>query len=184
MVAEWRRGAHQTCIGACAAGLSWHPHPMAAWHDFEAAAPELASAARTLLDAHKHKTIATLRKDGSPRISGIEAHVIEGELWFGSMPKARKALDLLRDPRFALHSGSEDPPAWTGDAKVSGRAEEVTDRARVEAIVAAMGGAPPGPLHLFRAELTEVSTVCLGDPADHLDIEVWREGEPVRQMRR
>src|SRR4249919_1514485 len=78
-------------------------------------------------DAHRHKTIATLRADGSPRISGIEAVFEAGELSFGSMPHARKGADLLRDPRFAIHSATVDPVEgsegeWPGEAKVSGRA--------------------------------------------------------------
>jgi general stress protein 26 len=103
---------------------------MARWHDMEIEAPEFAARVRERLDAHVHKTIATLRADGSPRISGIETFEADGDLWFGSMPRARKATDLQRDPRFALHSGSDDPPEWPGDAKLSGRAEEVTDPER------------------------------------------------------
>jgi hypothetical protein len=79
---------------------------MASWHDVEAEAPELAARARELFDANKHKTLATLRRDGSPRISGIEAGFEDGELWFGSMWRAVKALDLQRDPR----SPSTAPP--------------------------------------------------------------------------
>ena len=82
---------------------------------------------RALFDAHRHKTIATLRADGSPRISGIEAAFEDGELTFGSMPNARKGADLRRDPRFALHSATVDPiegseAQWPGEAKISGRA--------------------------------------------------------------
>jgi Pyridoxamine 5'-phosphate oxidase len=74
---------------------------MPSWSDFEAAAPELAARVRERLDAHRHKTIATIRADGAPRISGIEAQVEDGELWIGSDRDALKARDLLRDPRFA-----------------------------------------------------------------------------------
>src|SRR5215208_6427294 len=107
---------------------------MANWSEVEAAAPELAARARATLDAHKHKVLATLRRDGSPRLSGIEATIVDGELWLGMMPGSRKALDLRRDPRLALHSASVDPPsddpsAWPGDAKLSGRAVEVDDSA-------------------------------------------------------
>ncbi len=157
---------------------------MATWKDVEAAAPELATTARELLQAHTHLTIATLRKDGSPRISGIECRFIEGDLWFGSMPNAVKALDLRRDPRFALHSGTGDVSAWQGDAKVAGRAEEVTEPERRGAIFAAMGQSDSGDSHLFRAELDEVSTVRLGEPADHLVIDSWREGEEPKRIRR
>ena len=98
---------------------------MPSWGQFEAEAPELAARVRERLEAHKHKTIATIRRDGSPRISGTEAEFEDGELWIGSMPNALKARDLQRDPRFALHSGSDEPADWTGDAKVAGLVEEV-----------------------------------------------------------
>ena len=92
-----------------------------AWRVVMDSQPEFARRAQTIMDAHRHKTIATLRADGSPRISGIEASFVEGQLWFGSMPDARKGQDLRRDPRFALHSASVDPPegqesSWSGDA--------------------------------------------------------------------
>jgi hypothetical protein len=162
---------------------------MASWDEVTAAVPELAGKARGLFDAHRHKTLATLRKDGSPRISGTEANFADGELWLGSMHRSMKALDLRRDPRLALHSASEDPPddptAWQGDAKVAGRAEEITDSARKKAVQQASGGGePPGPYHLFRVDVTEVVLTRVGDPPDHLVIEVWREGEGLRSMQR
>ncbi len=143
---------------------------MATWSEFEQAAPELADFARERLEAHRHLTIATLRRDGAPRISGIECEFSDGELWFGSMGQGVKALDLLRDPRFALHSGTGDAARFDGDAKVSGLAVEVPSE---------------GDAHRFRANIHEVSTVRHGgDPADHLVIDSWREGEePKRHLR-
>jgi hypothetical protein len=91
---------------------------MASWHDVAASEPAFARAVSGLLDAHRHKTIATLRRDGSPRISGIEAFFFGEDLWFGSMWEARKAIDLRRDSRFALHSASIDPPEWKADIKL------------------------------------------------------------------
>ena len=100
---------------------------MTSWQDVEQAEPKFAQRVRALFDAHRHKTIATVRADGSPRISGIEATFEDGELRFGSMPNARKGADLRRDPRFALHSATIDPvegaeAQWPGEAKISGRA--------------------------------------------------------------
>jgi hypothetical protein len=159
---------------------------MATWAEIEAAAPELAARARASFDAHKHKLLATLRRDGSPRISGIEATFADGELWLGMMPGSRKALDLRRDPRLALHSASEDPPddptAWTGDAKLSGRAVEVDDPALVERI--AGEAAEPGGAHVFRVDVTELVHTRVGEPADHLVIDVWQEGRGLRRMQR
>ena len=155
---------------------------MPSWSDVEAEAPELAALARRFLDALVHKTLATLRRDGSPRISGTEVVFAEGELWLGSMWRSLKALDLQRDPRFALHSGSADPPEWTGDAKLAGRAEEVTDPGRKATIIG--DDAPPGSSHLFRADITELAVVRLGDPADHLVIETWHAGRGITRRER
>jgi hypothetical protein len=148
------------------------------WRDVEAEAPELAAPARGFFDAHLHKTLATLKRDGSPRISATEVDFADGELWLGSMWRSLKALDLRRDPRFALHSGSEDPSNWTGDAKVAGRVEEVTDPERIAAINGE--GAPSGPSHLFRADIAEL-VVRLGDPPDYILIESWHAGRWVER---
>src|ERR687888_222862 len=99
---------------------------MASWQDVAADAPEFAARVRKLFQARKHKTMATLRADGSPRISGIETQFGE-QVTFGSMTGSRKSADLKRDPRVALHSPSVDPPednpgAWIGEAKIAGRA--------------------------------------------------------------
>jgi hypothetical protein len=58
---------------------------MATWGEIVTAEPDFAARVQKLFDAHRHKTIATLRADGAPRISGIEAAFADGELTFGSM---------------------------------------------------------------------------------------------------
>jgi Pyridoxamine 5'-phosphate oxidase len=120
---------------------------MASWEQVEAAAPEFAARVRELFQAHKHKTMATLRADGSPRISGIETEFGE-QVMFGSMAGSRKSTDLERDSRVALHSPSVDPPeddlgAWVGEAKIAGRAVPTQDGYRVdiaEVVVTHLGG--------------------------------------------
>ena len=139
---------------------------MTAWQDVERAAPEFAQRVRALFDAHRHKTIATLRADGSPRISGIEATFDDGELTFGSMSHARKGADLLRDPRFALHSATVDPvdgseAQWPGEAKISGRAVHA-------------GPTPQGPAgDLFHADVAEVVHTHLDERVTMLVVEWW-----------
>jgi len=155
------------------------------WNEIEESAPEFAARVRGRLDARVHKTLATVRADGSPRISGIETFFGDGDLWFGSMPNARKALDLLRDPRFALHSGTVDPPEWDGDAKLTGIAQEVTDRRRRLAIYQGAGSAPPsGESHLFRLDIHEAVLVGLNDARNRLVIELWRPGRKLRRIER
>jgi Pyridoxamine 5'-phosphate oxidase len=157
-----------------------HRRRMPSWSEFEAAAPEIAARVRGLLDAHVHKTIATVRRDGSPRVSGTETNLRDGELWIGSMWDALKARDLRRDPRFALHSGSDDPPGWEGDAKLAGVAEEIADEARVREV----NGEEVGRSHLFRLDLREVSTVALNTERNGLVIDVWTPEGGVRTIRR
>lgn len=153
---------------------------MASWGQIAAEQPEFAGAVRERLERGKHKTIATLRRDGSPRISGTEADFVGADLWFGSMPGARKAHDLQRNPRFALHSASEDPPGWSGDAKLAGTAEEIEPGERFDAFLAARAAAgepsPAGGFHLFRAEITEVVLIGLNEARDRMVIEHWHEG--------
>jgi hypothetical protein len=151
---------------------------MASWSEVEAEAPELTALARRILDSHRHKTIATLRRDGSPRISGIETDFRDGDLYIGSMSNAVKALDLQRDGRFALHSASPDPEpngafpeSQPGDAKIAGRMIEVTEPGRSS--------------HSFRADITELVVITIGgDPPDHMLIDSWHEGRGTSRKRR
>jgi len=144
---------------------------MASWSEFEAAAPELAAKIRDRLEAHKHKTIATLRRDGSPRISGTESRFEDGELRIGSMANALKARDLQRDPRYALHSGSDDPDDWDGDAKVAGTVEEVDSSS-------------DDGSHTFRLDITEASAVGLNEKRTMLVIDIWTPDGGVRRIER
>jgi hypothetical protein len=150
---------------------------MTGWHDVETAEPAFAARVRALFDAHKHKTIATLRADGSPRISGIEAQFADGELVFGSMPGALKGRDLRRDPRFALHSATVDPvegreAEWPGEAKVAGRA----------LLTGPLDGPVPGDM--FRADLAEVVLTALNPGGTALRIESWTAARGYRLVER
>ena len=148
-----------------------------AWGEFERAAPVLAAAVRERFAARQHCTMATLRRDGSPRISGTEVELSDGELWTGSMPQALKALDLLRDPRVAIHSPTVDPPpgddrGWVGEAKVAGRA--------VEQSAGEQAAGEQG--HRFRIGLVEV--VLTQVEGDALVVTSWHPGRGVQVRRR
>ena len=150
---------------------------MVTWKEVEQAEPEFAARVRRLFDAGRHKTIATLRADGSPRISGIECEFADGDLKFGSMPAARKGADLRRDPRFALHGPLVDPPdgkeaEWPGDVKIAGRAVPA-------------GPVTEGPAgDLFVADISEVVAVRLNPEATMLVIESWTPQRGLRVVER
>jgi hypothetical protein len=144
---------------------------MATWNDVCTAAPYFASRVEQALRRNKHMTMATLRADGSPRISGTELELSDGELWLGSMPQARKARDLLRDPRVAIHGPTSDPPddpkLWIGEAKVSGHAINVPRED------------PEDTSHRFRIEIDEVVFTHLNAAGDRLVIEAWHPDRGV-----
>ena len=154
---------------------------MASWREIEAEVPELARRAKAILDQNKHKTIATLRKDGSPRISGIELEFRDGEVYMGSMWKAVKALDLRRDPRFAVHSTS-DGENFEADAKFAGTVEEITDPERVAKSNGE--GSPEGRSHLFRCEIEELVVTGLNPERTKLVITSWHPGRGVETRER
>jgi Pyridoxamine 5'-phosphate oxidase len=150
---------------------------MTGWKALEEAEPEFARRVRRLFEVRRHHTLATLRADGSPRISGIEVSFTDGELTFGSMPGARKGADLRRDPRFALHSATTDPiegaeAEWPGEAKVAGRA------VLVEPVASHPGS------DRVQADLTEVVHTHLDDKATLLVVEWWTPEQGLRRVER
>ncbi|MFJ4687739.1 pyridoxamine 5'-phosphate oxidase family protein [Streptomyces sp. NPDC088789] len=152
------------------------------WGGFVAAEPALAATVEERFGAFTHHVLATLRKDGAPRTTGLEVRFLDGELWLGMMPDSLKALDLRRDPRFALQANpGEGQSMGGGDVRISGRAVEVTDPARKGRYSEEVK--PPEPFHLFRTELTEVVRTRVEDDA-YLVVEVWKPGAPVRALKR
>lgn len=151
---------------------------MASWAEFASAEPALASRVKERFAIRKHKTLATVRKDGSPRISGIEVEFADGELYLGMMPDSVKLRDLERDPRIALHSPTDDPPegnpqGWPGEAKLAGYAREVD-----------FADSPDAGGRRFRIDITEAVLTHLNDTGDRLVVESWRPGNGSKRLER
>ena len=85
-----------------------------------------------------------------------------------------KALDLLRDPRFALHSGSEEPDDWPGEAKIAGTVRAETRTSSDD----------DGQYHLFIADITEAVLVFLNEERTKLVVESWHEGRGIERLER
>jgi hypothetical protein len=151
---------------------------MASWIEFATAEPAFAREVEQRFGIRKHKTLASLRRDGSPRISGIEVEFAGGELFLGMMPGSLKLHDLERDPRLALHSPTVDPPdgrpqGWPGEAKLAGTAIEVA--------------APNSPVaggRRFRVDIKEVVFTHLNEAGDQLVVESWHPGRGTRKLER
>jgi Pyridoxamine 5'-phosphate oxidase len=140
-----------------------HTAGMASWADVATSAPELASTVRRTFTIRKHATMATIRRDGSPRISGTEVDFTDdGQIVLGMMAGARRAADLRRDPRVAIHCPTEDPPpddpaTWLGDGKITARAIEARP-------------------HQFRLDIDTVVLTRVAADGKSLEIHVWDAG--------
>lgn len=155
---------------------------MPTWDAIVQAEPEFAARVQALFDAGRHKTIATLRADGSPRISGIECEFEGGQLRFGSMTGARKLADLQRDPRFALHGPTFHPvegkeSEWPGEAKIAGRAIAGGPNSNGEASDESEG-------EMFVTDIAEVVITHLDPEATKLVVEWWTPERGLRTVER
>jgi len=153
------------------------------WQTFRDEAPEVAAKVEARFRAHTHHVMATLRADGSPRVSGTEVVLDGDDLFLGSMWRSRKALDLRRDPRVAVHSNPGDETMEGGDAKLSAFAAEVPDdhpaKVALRGEEADGDGGPPEPFHLFRLDLREVVLTEVDQEAGVLHVHLWRPGHGI-----
>ena len=161
---------------------------MLSFDAFHAAAPSISSRIRNKFDATGMCMLATLRKDGSPRLSAVEVMFDNGRLMVGMMPGSVKALDLLRDPRCSLMTTIADKDDLSGEGKIFGHALAWTDPAEVARFlgvaaerlgmdVEAFDGS-----HVFEVQVS-------GAAWQHVDgdafvTESWNEGQPIRRRRR
>lgn len=154
------------------------------WAEFVAAAPAI-----TEVFTRRHRAtgnlclLATTRSDGFPRISPMEPRIFEDQLWLPGMPGTTKFADLLRDPRFCLHTATVDTQLTEGDAKLWGLAHECTDPARrerfIEDLVEDTGLDLRGEeFAFFGTEITGASAIALRD--ERLEVTVWQPGRPER----
>ena len=167
---------------------------MASFADVENAEPDLADRARAVLSSTINAVLGTVRRDGSPRVSGADPYFHDGQLRIWSMPGARKGQDLRRDPRVAVHSipwdsrrlreGAADVGA--ADAKVSGAAVLTTDageRAAFRSWLASVRGAePPADWDLFTIDINELTVVFVD--AGQLVVDRWSATDGRATMRR
>jgi nitroimidazol reductase NimA-like FMN-containing flavoprotein (pyridoxamine 5'-phosphate oxidase superfamily) len=77
---------------------------VATWAEVAATEPELAAAGERLFRAFTLAFLATVRADGGPRVHPVTITVQDGRLWVFLVHGTPKRADLLRDPRYALHT--------------------------------------------------------------------------------
>ena len=154
------------------------------WRQFEVQAPELAERIRLRFESHIHAVMATLRRDGSPRLSGMEAPIRDGHLWLGMMPGSLKAADLVRDPRFSLHSSLDTEELPLGDARIDGQAVAATPE-EVDLFVVGHRMPIDNPydtIALFTARISRATLTRV--EGQELAIQFWTPTDGLREIRR
>jgi Pyridoxamine 5'-phosphate oxidase len=134
---------------------------MATWSEIEFDAPGFAAEVAARFAAGANATLATVRRDGAPRISGTEVQFGQGEVSLAMAAGSVKLRDVQRDPRVALHAPTTDeagsrPEDQHGDAKLAG----TLVRAQVT---------PDGTI--FRLDITEAALIQLA--GGQLVIDSW-----------
>ncbi len=110
------------------------PNTSAGWAAFASASSTLAHDIAQRFASHRHVVMATIRRDGAPRMSGMEAPIRDGHMWLGMDHDSAKAADLRSDPRLGLHSAPDDEELTAGDARIEGFAVPA-DAAQIELFV-------------------------------------------------
>jgi hypothetical protein len=163
--------------------------PTVDWATFVDEAPDLADAVTPLLQRTAHHVLATLRRDGSPRVSGTEVQFVGRELVAGCPAASAMARDVQRDGRFALHTNPGAPTMDGGDAKLAGVAELHTAGALVDALISSLRDAadhpaPPDGVALLRFGLTQITHTAIHPDGDRLVIRTWHPGRAVESVER
>ena len=149
------------------------------WGEFKRNAPDLAALGEERFERTGLVLVATLKKNGWPRISPVEPLIADGHLYLGMMWQSRKALDLLRDPRCTVHNTISDRHGSEGEFKVYGRAVEIRDqetrRRYSEALYEKIGMKPEEPeYHLFSIEIDTAAFAIIRDERWHR--KNWKDG--------
>jgi hypothetical protein len=151
------------------------------WREFETQQPALAHVGARKLTDPGVVLVATIRRDGSPRISPVEPLLWDGDLWLSMGLGSYKAADLRRDPRILVHSIVTSRNGQDGEYKVRGIAVEeahpATQARYAEQVITRLGWQPePGKFHLFRVDLGDVTFIRWDDATND---QYLTAGQPV-----
>ncbi len=170
------------CVSA---EINWEDS-MFQWANFEAAAPMLAAQGRELIERFRFVLVGTIRSDGTPRISPVEARIVRGHLMLVMIPDTLKARDLLRDPRILVNSPITHPDDPNTEFKLRGRVVEIRDQAlreaTADAIEAASGWRPPAGWHFFSLDIEDAA--FLAWQSGMLDMTRWNHDRGLDSVRR
>jgi hypothetical protein len=138
------------------------------WNDLENTVPELAAFCRQRFETSV-AYLATVRKDGSPRVHPVTPIVGQEYLFLFMEPTSPKGHDLRRDGRYALHSAVSDQNGTSGEVIIMGSATFIDDPAK-RSLASRLASYTPADRYIL-FELSIESAVST----------IYKDGNPVRQ---
>jgi hypothetical protein len=123
--------------------------------------------------------IATIRKDGSPRLHPVCPVMAGGRLYVSTVPASPKLHDLRNDARYVLHAF-----LGAGDAEFSvrGRARKVEEPAVRAALEAAVKGWAPVHEHIFELDIEQADATTWENQGQSNTRPVRRRWKPAGGM--
>ncbi len=159
---------------------------MASWVEFESEAPELAQRCRALIEGFGYMLAGTVRRDGTPRISPVETHFVEGHLVVAMERGTFKARDVLRDPRLVLNAPITDPHEPGAELKLRGLAVPVDAgdlrEAAADTIERESGWRPPTDWHIFWIDVEDAAHIAWHE--GEMTMDRWRPGHAIERAER
>jgi hypothetical protein len=154
------------------------------WSEMQTDQPGLATLGRRRLLEPGVVLVATIRSDGTPRVSPVEPFVMDGIFWLSMMWQSKKAADLLRDPRVLVHSVISGRDGGEGEFKIRGTTsaeqDPVVQRRYAREVASSLGWSPePGRFHLFAVSIGEVAFIRYDDATGDQHVAMW---PPAREF--
>jgi hypothetical protein len=151
------------------------------WSQMTSRQPKLGKLAEERLLAPGVVLVASIRRDGTPRLSPVEPFVLDGTLWLSMLWESRKVADLIRDPRVLVHSVITNRDGGEGEFKIRGIARAEHDpqvqRQYADAVAASLGWKPePGRCHLFDIDIENVVYIRYDDATGDQHLASWPPG--------
>lgn len=154
------------------------------WSELPSEVAALAGSVRSRLEAHPHHVLATLHRDGRPRVSGTNVMFDRAMMWIGTMPRSRKGVDLGIDPRCAIHSAPLDEQLGegAGDARVEAVAHQLPPDVSAALLRDAFGDDATMDGDLWELWVTSMSMVTV--ERDRMRIRAWSPATGMSEVLR
>jgi hypothetical protein len=139
------------------------------WQDLKTGSPDLAEFGKKRFESEV-AYLATIKKDGSPRLHPVTPIVGDNRLFLFMEPTSPKGHDLRRDGRYALHCSVMNSSGEGGEFLITGTATFV-DNSQVRSIAVSHASYEPAARYiLFELNIDTAFSTVYGE-----------DGRPVRE---